>query len=379
MIRLNRIWIGVLAACALFVALLGMMASGKQPATAVASNSVAEMWLIPNRDATQDGNLQARLSTAEATAAEENIVNLGQWQRARAVSYDGGITLCTWSTTQGASIVHVDPKSLSSWSVPAGDQVLPSALYDEQRQSVSYQDSESVVTAPVSDDSQTRGYSQSLPALTPDVEAGTIPAGYKGEWPDVSVPSVQGYATVGGRPVALVTTGAAAGVMDLTDMKFSRLSGFSGLYGAATGGDGYLYVAAWRSLDSSFTIKVLRLDPKDLHIVGQTDTGLTPGKTDNITITPSTDGAVVMIAQGSTDSVRQFIWTANMDGMKSLPELPIGTGLYMAPDVDSDSVLLFGGPATNRVSRLNIVSGALTVDVPELRAPAGSYVVAVDH
>lgn len=371
----NRRFIS-LGVCAVLLAALaaavGLIARGERVAAGVAPSSSAVVWHMPNSDSLQDGNLTARITTGAATTT----LDLGHWQQARAVSCGDGITLTAWSTAQGASVMHLDPGSASLRTVPAGSDVLYSALYD--RGTSYYQEAESVVETAAGLSGQLSSTKHPLPALAPDATAGLPPSGYKGPLPGASVGTVEAVVSAGGHPLALTATGQAAGVVDLTDMKASEISGYSGLYGAATGSDGNLYVAAWRCFDPSFTIKVLTIDPSNLQVVAEADTGVTPGTTVNVVVIPWPDGAAVMIAQGDSHNVQQYVWTVDANGLEPASKLPAGIGLYMAPD-DNDSVLLFGGPAMNRVSRFNIATGALATDIPELRAPAGSYVIAVQE
>jgi len=166
--RSRRTPIIALGVCAaFFAAAAGLIASGQRATTAVASASETIVWLVPNGDATQDGNLKACISTPHGT----NTIDLGQWQRAQAVSYADGITLSAWSTTQGASVAHLAPVSVSSRSVPAGPLVLRSAFYDQESKNIYYQEAESVVDIAVGVSAQTLSATHPLPTFAPDAIA----------------------------------------------------------------------------------------------------------------------------------------------------------------------------------------------------------------
>ena len=60
----------------------------------------------------------------------------------------------------------------------------------------------------------------------------------------------------------------------------------------------------------------------------------------------------------------------DVDDGGDLPELEIAPG-------PADTVYLFGGPAANAVSQLDLATDMMTRDLPALRAPAGAYVVGI--
>jgi hypothetical protein len=57
--------------------------------------------------------------------------------------------------------------------------------------------------------------------------------------------------------------------------------------------------------------------------------------------------------------------------------VPADTGLHAVADTRPDSLLMFGGPARNNVSRLDLHTGILTRNIADLRATPGSYLMAL--
>jgi hypothetical protein len=51
--------------------------------------------------------------------------------------------------------------------------------------------------------------------------------------------------------------------------------------------------------------------------------------------------------------------------------------LHAVADTRPDSLLLFGGPARNKVARLDLHTGILTRNIADLRATPGSYLMAL--
>jgi hypothetical protein len=123
---------------------------------------------------------------------------------------------------------------------------------------------------------------------------------------------------------------------------------------------------------------VLSLDGSTLGVASSTDTGVSPtGYLHDRVLGGASHDAVVSIARGD-ETVGVGLTVLAVDGGKvsTAVNLPNASGLDIAAG-SSSSVFVFGGPAGNKVGQLDLVSGSFTPDVPELRAPAGSFVVGI--
>jgi hypothetical protein len=218
-----------------------------------------------------------------------------------------------------------------------------------------------------------------LPVLQPDPDAGQFPVGYKGIYTGVSAGVVTALVpTAAGHVLAFTSTGLAAAVTDLMTGRTVALRGFGTLGSAGRTSTGQLVVLAWRGNDETYAMRVVMLDMTDLAVVATLSTGLAPTSylRDRLLIGSGHD-AVVSIARGDeTAGVSLTLFTVDANRLAAGPKLPTNIGLEVAPQT-TGRLYVYGGPAKNTVSELDLVTGALTRDVPELRAPTGSYVVGI--
>jgi hypothetical protein len=218
-----------------------------------------------------------------------------------------------------------------------------------------------------------------LPELTPDQTAGQFPPGYKGVYTGTGVGAVSALVpTSDGDVLAFSYTGRAAAVTDLMTSKTVPLAGYSKLGAAARAPLGQLIVLAWSALDESRSIKVLSIDPHTLQPIATADTGITPaGHLRDCVLPGIGHDAVIAIAHGDEAAgVALDLWTVDGNSVLRGPALPIDSGLEIAP-AGSASIYVYNGPAKNTVGKLDLSTGSLASDIPELRAPAGAYVVGI--
>lgn len=132
---------------------------------------------------------------------------------------------------------------------------------------------------------------------------------------------------------------------------------------------------AWNGLDQSKTIRALVIDGQTLQLVATLDTGVTPADRLGDRVLPGLGhDAVIAIAHGDYPGVALDLLIVDGRAIAKGPSLPVDSGLEIAP-AGSTSVYVYNGPAKETVGQLDLATGGFTKDLPELRAPAGSYVV----
>ena len=218
-----------------------------------------------------------------------------------------------------------------------------------------------------------------LPTLQPDPLAGGFPPGYKGVYTGVSAGQVSALVpTPSGDVLAFSSTGLASAVTNLMTGKTTAIPGYGSLGGATRTASGSYVALAWRAQQQSYPIQVLLLDGSTLSVASSTDTGVSPtGYLHDRVLGGASHDAVVSIARGDEIvGVGLTVLAVDRGKVSTAVNLPNGSGLDIAAG-SSSSVFVFGGPAGNKVGQLDLVSGSFTPDVPELRAPAGSFVVGI--
>jgi hypothetical protein len=177
--------------------------------------------------------------------------------------------------------------------------------------------------------------------------------------------------------LALQYTGFAASVDNLTTGKVQSLTGFGALHGGTIGPDGDLYTTAWRPNDPSTAMNVLQIDPTTLKVLNTWSTGLSPRSTLNIEVRASaTDNVLIYVVQGGQSvPIVSHLWSASDGGLIQFSALPANVGLYLS--VIGGDAYLYGGPARNSVSQLDISSATLTESVSGLSTPDGTFILAI--
>ena len=348
-------------------------AAGSQK-TSVQSANATEVYVVPAAVKTQDGTLFAhRIGTTTASdlslgrGTDAIFVPSSAGDISSAQSHFQWYSSANSAVTTGGPGLASTTETIGTSSVPITSLTVGDLQYSQVN--------ESVVATSGTKITQT----YALPTLNPDPTAGQFPAGYKGLYEGVSTGAVTGLVpTTAGHVLAFTSTGRAAAVTDLMTGKTVELSGFASLGSAARTLGGQLLVLAWRGNEPTFTMHVLTLDA-NFHVTATLDTRIRPDNYLRDQIVPGAGGAdaLVTVARGDeTAGVTLSVFAVSGPHLAAMPALPLNVGLQIAPSVGT-KVYVFGGPAKNTVSELDVASHALTRDVPPLRVPAGAFVVGI--
>jgi len=214
-----------------------------------------------------------------------------------------------------------------------------------------------------------------LPTLPPDPTA-LLPGPSQ---PDLAAPIEPGRVVAllaaDGHVLAVTSTPAAAGLTDLVTARTVTFGGYTNVRATTTGGDGMVYVVTAAN-DSAFSQRILRIDPRSMRIVSAFDTG-TLDRGRPATALPTRYGAVVY-SPGVPDSLDALsgteLWLIDGAGLRENATVSSDDGLLMGPG-KGDSVLLYGGPAGDVVTRVGIDDGAVRRADPPPTPPSGTVVV----
>ena len=321
------------------------------------------VYIAPGRGA-HDGNLYTRALTAGG-----NGTFVGRFTTATMEPSSGTPVVAAYAL--GGTRAVVDPRSNPSapsvYSRTDEGATAPGAMLLTS-QSLYLQEGDAVI-----DSLGSARYS--LPSLPPDSTAGSAAGTKIGLSRHPSVASL--VVDPNGDVIALVDTGLAAALDDLTRGKLIDLIGYGHLQSAVVGSDGNIYVVGWRPFDPTFTVKVLEIDSTNLAVIAVMDTGVVPSSDiDNVRLVPfSTHGVALAIVRGDADGpIAMVLWTVQNGALRPGPDLPPNIGLDMALS-SADQAYLYGGPAGPNVSILDMSTGVLTTDA--IQAPAGTYVMGV--
>ncbi len=354
------------------------------------SSQIVEVYAVPAARSTDDGALFSRtIVTGGTTAAASADVALGtgtDFLDNQAVTTDGtSAPVGQWRVSSSATTVVLRPggpklavdAAAAKVAVPSLDTSdIPVPRSSLESGGVQYVQMGGVVVAARSG-SLIGSYP--LPTLAVDPTAGQAPAGYKGVYSGVGVGIVSALVpTTAGAVLAFSFTGRAAAVTNLMTGKTAPISGYSKLGPAARTASNKIMVLAWSALDETRAIQILVLDPDKLQITATIDTGLSAASFLRAVVLPGLGhDAVVAVAKGDEAAgVSLSVWTVDGAIIGRPAVLPVNCGLEVAP-AGVSSVYVYNGPAKNTVGRLDLSSGSFAPDLPQLRAPAGSYVVGI--
>ena len=349
------------------------------------STAMVEAYTVPNANPQADGSVYAQLVTNGALSGRSSFgtgTDVWQVHPTSPQSVNCACLIAYQSDLQRSEFIQLPTLIKAGWQV-----ALPGSAQDhtalQSGSALLVQSGTSVAQATVS--TSRAGQSPAimpthiyqLPVISPDPVAGVLPRGYKGVATDIGPGQVAAMIqTPGGQIVALASTGRGAAITDLSSGKSQPLAGYGQLGAAALAPDGQIYALAWRDFDPSFTIKVLRISPITLAVTRTYDTGVVPGEFRNSVVLPAgSSNAILGLFYGDEHGITAKLWTVAGTSMRGMTKLP--GNIALDASVIGNDVYLFGGPAKNQVSRLSISTGALTRDVPSLRTPANSWVLAV--
>ncbi|MCW3101440.1 MAG: hypothetical protein JWL77_7058 [Chthonomonadaceae bacterium] len=314
-------------------------------------------WIRPNVDTRRDGRLTLRVrsTSGSRTFAGGKYLECKTWQPGSA-----GLVCQTAAGLRFALEVGPD---FTVRRTPLGQSFGDVPLVT--RDGTYVQTSPSEVDL-ISADGATQA-SFSIPRVNDD----QAPAGTRSY-----ATTVAGYAVTTDRAVlAFAWDGAAAQVTRLTDGTTVTISGFSVLGSPVVGRDGYLYVPAWLSAAGS-TVRILQLDAASLKVIRVTDTHITTPGVDSIDLVPAPRHDLVIVVTTGTRRIQQTVMLLDRGTTRNV-HVPAGTGLHAVADTRPDSLLMFGGPARNQVSRLDLLTGMVTRNIADLRATTGDYLMAL--
>jgi hypothetical protein len=359
-----------LAGCARPGAAAQSAGTGAGTDATVTSGGATEFYIVPAAVRTQDGTLYSHL--VGAAPGSDRLIAQGTDATFVPASGAGAAGHLQWFSSASQSVAFADPSGSGSVDTISN---MGSPLTSLDLGATRYAQVEGGVVA-FSGGQVTATYP--LPTLQPDPTVGGFPAGYKGVYTGVSTGQVTALVpTASGHVLAFTSTGLASAVTDLMTGRTVPLPGYGTLGSAVRTPSGGIAVLAWRGYQSSYPLHVVSLDGTSLGIGASMDTGLTPaGYLHDRLLGIAGHDAVLSVAHGD-ETVGVTLSVFSVDGNHLTPAvLPTGVGLEIAPG-PAGSVYLFGGPAVNTVNQLDLATGALTRDVPALRAPTGAYVVGI--
>lgn len=215
-----------------------------------------------------------------------------------------------------------------------------------------------------------------LPSLAPAQPSGAPPSGALQKGIRNTQTTVGALVrTPSGTVAAFVSNGSTAAVMDAGSGKIVELPGYGAFGPAVLGDDGLIRVLGWQPAAPESTLRVLTVDPATWTIASAFDTHVGQQQFLQASAVRSGGSVALFVFHGTSAALHASGFVLRGSKWSAL-ELPDGIGLAAAPG-DGTTALLYGGPARNAVSAVDMVSGVVTRDIPAWRSPAGSYVVAV--
>jgi hypothetical protein len=326
--------------------------------------SVPYMVYIAPGQGAKDGELYTRSLTASGNGTLVGSFTTATLEPSSATPVVAAYAL---GGTRAVIDPRTNPSAPTVYSVTDKGSTAPGAMLLTS-QSLYLQEGDAVIDS--------RGSARySLPSLPPDSTTG----GAVGATLVLSQhPSVESLLVdPNGDVIALIDTGRAAALDDLTRGKLIDLTGYGHVQSAVVGSDGNIYVVGWRPSDPTFTIKVLEINSTNLTVSAVTDTGVVPATDiDNIRLVPfSTHGIALAIVRGDAGGpMTMVLWTVQNGVLQPGPDLPSDIGLDMAMS-SAGQAYLYGGPAGRNVSIVDMSTGVLTTDA--IRSPTGTYVMGV--
>lgn len=359
--------------------------SGAADATTARSSTksgIVEAYAVPNLQPQLDGSLAARVvqgTTVTRTSALGSGTDVWQLHPTSATTGVPSALLAFQSNADRSEMIQlpISTQADSRIALP-GNAVQQVAL--QVGSSLFTQDGNTVIEGSVGSTSGSPTFNVTrtftLPLIESDPVAGVTPPGYKGIYVPNGKATVSSLIETPNALVALASTGRGSAVINISTGHSKNLTGYGQLGAAALGVDGSIYVLAWRRYEPNFTIKLLQIDPGTFSIERSFDTKVAPGKLRNSVVLPSTSRNVIVgLFYGDEAGITADLWSAAAGSMTPMANIPLNAGLDVS--LIDNTLYLFGGPARNTVSTLGLTSGVLLSDVAALRAPPGSYVVAV--
>lgn len=339
--------------------------------------STAEAWVVPGPGPRSDGTLWMRWSNRTAAVGSgTGFVQVAQDTDSTELAVAG------FSAESGSTILareSAGPASVGQLSTAVNPVVLADSgtVYVQQAKALLLEEPQA--NGPAAKAAVRR--SVPLPSLATAQPSGapppTVPPsralqkGFRNTQTTVGALA----RTPSGNVAAFVSNGSTAAVMDAGSGKIAQLPGYGAFGPAALGDDGLIRVLGWQPAAPESTLRVLTVDPATWTIASAFDTHVGQQQFLQASAVRSGGSVALFVFHGTPAAVHASGFVLRGSKWSAL-ELPDGIGLAAAPG-DGTTALLYGGPARNAVSVVDMVSGVVTRDVPAWRSPAGSYVVAV--
>jgi hypothetical protein len=182
-----------------------------------------------------------------------------------------------------------------------------------------------------------------------------------------------------GQLFAFQYNGYSAAVDNLTNGTRRLIRGYGALGGGVLAANGDLYVIAWLENWHESSFDVVRIDPTTLAVVSTIHTGVRAKSVRHAQMQALPNGDIaIFVAQQYASApgvpVDAILWRLSTSGL-ARRNLPANIGLDMR--AFANGVYLFGGPGRNIVARLNLSDMSLTMRVPSLATPAGTFLFAL--
>lgn len=356
--------------------LLGVMtACGEvqQPVSSAGGQPALVGYVVPPGGAEGEGRLFVQ--TAATSGVAPLVRELGQatevWQLHRSQDTKNLLMFGRLQGSESAAVYRQDRPSGSGLPAAAAAAVTvrPSVLSDG---SLLQQRGRFVMGS-----GSSASMSKELPQLEPDPQASVLPPGYKGLAQPGPITRLAGaFSDRNGRPVLVADSQVSAAVLTSAGEPV-YLPAIGHVSAVAQDDDGYGYVVGWGLFDPEATARLFVLPPTLDRVISQLDLGVSPGEMRNAVALDAGRSVIIGLFHGEPGHLHVQLWRADKGRVADLPAVPDDSGLDMSLDQGANAVLVFGGPAENRVSRVDLATGQVARDVPELRAPQGSVVVAV--
>ncbi|MDX6482063.1 MAG: hypothetical protein QOG85_2573 [Gaiellaceae bacterium] len=189
---------------------------------------------------------------------------------------------------------------------------------------------------------------------------------------------VAAYVTAAdGEEYAVLDTLAGIVVMNLVSGQERTIPAYTSTLDATFSQDGHLVILAASPNDPTGSVQLLWVDPSSLSVQGSADTGVSPSHVSldgYQVLNTASHGLFVFLASYDGSTTTDRLWHADPSDMSLSPatQLPDNVGISAAVGSD-DTLYFFNGPARNVVLSWNPSDDTFTPDEPSLDGPAGSY------
>lgn len=333
---------------------------------------IAEVYIVPNKDSRLDG-IGYLVMTANGSHARSILGDFTQLDLRPALG--GGFTATGFSQSADGALFRIDAgqqKPRVRIEVPAGQ--LP--VLGDDGQHYFYQ-----VGATVHEVDHDGHLKKTIPLKIHKAPKN----GFRVDGKPTKIVVTDGPGTVAayltasdGSVFAVINTWTSVELTNLASGQARDINTYNTVLDATIDSNGQMLIAAWNRSSSDSTLHVVWIDPSDLSIKGDADTGFKPAATNTVgcrLLATSNHGVFVFVASNDAGITHDVLWAADSSSKTVRPgaQLPNDIGISAAVD-PADTIYFFNGPAKNVVSSWSPTTGAFTADSPQLDGPSGSYV-----